>query len=172
MGIIKLSDNLLDRIFVIITAVAFAQFPQVIDHYISALTGAHYEAGKAVADIKKAASKGKKTIEQFIQKHEQNPDADFKASGMNMRSTLDRFNQYADSLKKLKEARPWTRWWVFLRNYDMDLLKAVKFKPGVPLNAEGILYAFFGLILGVLFYHFLIRFPIRKIFSKKKPSDN
>ena len=164
----KLFDGLFDRIFVLVVALAFAQLPQIMDLYVAALTGAQHEASIAVKEYEAAANKGGKDLETYIQKHETNSDADFQETGKVMRNQVRRYENYTSALTAFREAGPFTRWIVFLRHYQQDLLQKIDLKPGVPVHAEGIFYTLLGLLIGVLVYHFVIRLPVQKIFGVKK----
>ena len=159
-------DTMMDRIFSVLGAAIFSQIPNLILLYINTLSGALAESTRQVAAIQRQASLIGLTMEGFITQHLKSAQPAFKASGKIHQATLLRYQEYKGALHALNESEIWNRPFIFIQHLDFAILKAVKFKPAIPLNLEGLIYALIGIILGLILYHGIIKIPFR-IFRKK-----
>lgn len=158
-SIMKLLDHLLDRVFAVAGALVCSQIPRYMQQYMDVLSGAHAESKKGIEILKKQASTGGKSLEDFITKHLQSIDPDFQASGRSMMSALERMQFYKQTLELWNASPIWKKPYIFFTHLDRDLLAAVHFTPGLPLNMEGLVYAFCGIIAGIFFYQLLVKTP-------------
>ena len=152
-------DAVLDRVFSLLGAALFAQIPGFILQYRNALQGALVEAGRSVSSMRSQASLVGKTLDAFIAKHLSSADPDFVASGKIMQETLQRFESYQQALISLQNAGPLEKVFVFFRVMDYSLVRQMHFRPVLPLDPEGVLYALVGLIFGLIFYQGILKLP-------------
>lgn len=146
----NLVGGLSERIIAVVFAVAAAQFPLYYAAYSNTLAGAKLEAQSRLMELETEAAKLQLNVEAFIQRHETNPDAAFRASGRMHRTTLDHYRRYTAMDAALRTPMLWQHPLALARNFDPALHAATRFEPGLPLTAEGGVYALGGLLLAWL----------------------
>jgi len=166
--IMKALDHLMDRVFAVAGALACSQIPRFMQQYMDVMSGAYAESKKAMDILKEQAASTGKSLEEFINKHLQNMDPDFQASGRSMMSAFERMQFYKQTLELWRESPIWKKPYIFFTHLDMDLLAAVDFTPGLPLNAEGLVYALAGIVAGIIFYQLTIKFTYYILFGRKR----
>lgn len=166
-GFFSFLNNLAEKIVSFFMALLLCQLPQLFQQYIDVLVGAHYEAKRNIRVIEQSAKANHKDLNEYIQKHLQNPDRDFQLTGEYMQQLVQREAFYREALEKLRKSPAYLRWWYFLLYFEKELLKQVDFKPALPLTVEAFLYALVGILLGMGIYRILL-WPIYRIFSRKR----
>lgn len=164
-------DGILDRIFTIAGAVTFAQVPQLIQQYIDVLAGALMEAGRQYEAIRIHAAATGKTVNEFIEKHLNSSDPDFRGSGKIFQATVERYEELQSAYKALIDVPLWQKPFSFITHYDSSIMQAVVFEPGLPLNTEGLVYAVTGAVVGFLFYNTILKLPVYLLSSGKKKKE-
>ncbi|MDZ4133573.1 MAG: DUF2937 family protein [Dethiobacteria bacterium] len=147
---LRLIDGILDRVFSIIGAVAFSQFPQFFGQYMQRLGGHLAEAKRALAQYIAAAEALNLTLEEYIREHLESGSEVFTSSGEVIQGLLERVQTLELSYQALQDATIYNRWLVFLREVDWSIATGTweNFVPGVPTTVEGLTYALAGLLLG------------------------
>lgn len=153
-------DGLLDRICAVAGAALFSQAPQLMRQYQDVLAGALAEAQRNIEVFRTQAQLIGRTMEELLDKHLRSPDPDFQATGRVMRAALERYDDYAAAYEALSTASIWERPFVFLAHFDWKLWEALEFRPALPLDAEGAVYAFLGVLFGMAVYHGVLRLPL------------
>ena len=139
--------GLSERAIAVVLAVGAAQFPLYYSAYCNTLAGAKLEAETRYHELEREAAAVQLSVEPFIQRHENNSDAVFKASGRIHRTTLEHFQRYTAMDTALRSAPVWQRTVALAQNFDPELHGALRFEPGLPLTLEGGAYALAGLLL-------------------------
>ncbi len=142
--------HLIDRVFIVLVALAAAQFPMFYAQYANTVAGAEAEAHARYEELQRSAAQVQLTVDQFIEHHRGSSDAAFQASGEIHRSTVTRFRRLEAALGRLRSAQPWEKPVVLAQVWDRDLFAATRLQPGLPLTTEGLLYGLAGLILAAL----------------------
>ncbi|MCS6984663.1 MAG: DUF2937 family protein [Leptospiraceae bacterium] len=141
--------GVIEHLMVVAMTLLFWQFPQLYQQYLDALTGAHYEARKALSLLEESARERGKSLRDYIEKHLKSQDNDFRTSGKNMEKALQRESFYRSALDKLKRAPFYLWWWYFIIYVEFGLLREISFQPGIPLSTAGLFYAAFGMLTGM-----------------------
>ena len=162
----RMIDGLLDRVFCIAGAIGLSQIPGIIQHYVDVLSGALAEARRNVETFREQAALVGRTLPEFIDKHLRNPDPDFQASGRAMQMAVERFEGYGAAFESLRDASIWQRPFLFFAHLDVGLWSQMDYRPTLPLNMEGLIYAAVGIPLGLLAYYGILRLPVY-LFRKK-----
>jgi len=139
-----------ERVIAVVFALAAAQFPVYYLAYANTLAGVRLEAETRYQELQREAAVLQLDIEDFIQRHEDNADEVFQASGRIHRTTLQRYRHYVAMDDALQTAAPWQRPLVLAQNFDRGLHEATHFEPGLPLTAEAGAYALAGVLLAWL----------------------
>jgi hypothetical protein len=155
--------HLLDRVFGVVLAVGAAQFPLYYAQYADTLAGAQSEAQARYLELERAAAAQQLSVDQFIEHHEDNGDAVFRASGEIHRTTVSRFRTLDSSLRQVRGAQVWEKPLVLARVYDRQVAQVLRFQPGLPLSGEGFIYALLGLLLATL-----LSALVRAMFRKRR----
>lgn len=144
---------ILDRILGVCFAIAFLQFPLFISEYQHQLIGHVAELKWQTEAMQVTAAKTGKTLDDYIQKFITQPDPDFSEQGKVMKNVHRRFLKLTSALKALQQSIPITRPWAFIRYFQIDIAKSTlqAFTPGIPLNLEGLLYGFAGILISLFF---------------------
>jgi hypothetical protein len=164
-----------DRIGAILGAFSFSQIPMYIQSYFLQLYGHLAELQYQIEQMRIAAMQNGKTLEQFIQKFVTSSDPDYKAEGELMNSMVERSDTFAQNLYALQKANLWEQPVIFFKTADWSIAQATldTYEVGLPLNVDGGLFAFIGLVLGyIVVYTFrtslwLLTYPFVKLFSRK-----
>ena len=146
----RLCTGFLDRMLAVVLAIAAAQAPVYLDQYTHVLAGVRLEASIRYEELVREASALQLSVEAFVQRHEQNTDPVFQASGRIHRTTLERYRRFDAHYRALEEASAWRRPVVLAGQFDPDIHAAVRFTPGLPLSTEGLAYALAGVLLAGL----------------------
>ena len=146
----RFTGGLLERVFGLTLALCTAQFPVYFSAYCNTLAGAQLEAQTRYQELAREAARIPLSVNAFIQRHESNADAVFRASGRIHRTTIERYERFTAMQAALTSAPLWARPWVLSQNFDRTLHQATGFKPGLPLSAEGGAYAMVGLLVAWL----------------------
>ncbi len=164
MFLFKSIGELADRLICIAFAIFFAQGPLYIEQYLHVLTGAKTEARIAYEDIEKRAASliPPLSVEEFIAHHLDSEDNVFQESGKHFQEMVVRLKNYETAFEKLTTCSVWEKPFVFIQYADPKLKSAMEFKPGFPFSREGLGYALFGAIAGLIIVSI-----IRALFSKK-----
>lgn len=148
--LLKTFGHLLDRSLVVILALGCAQFPLFYEQYLDTLAGAHSEAEVRYRELERSAATLRLSIDQFIERHQDNADPVFRASGDIHRNTVARYRRFDAALTQMRGAAPWGKPVALAQFYDPQIAGAMRFEPGVPLTAEGLAYGFAGLLLAAM----------------------
>jgi hypothetical protein len=146
----RVLGGLLDRVLTVVLTVAALQLPVYYGQYLQVLTGVRLEAEARYLELKREAEGLHLDIEQFIVRHELNPDPVFQASGRIHRSTLERFQRADQAWRELSSATPLQKPVTLYRNFDPSLHEALSFEPGLPHTLEAVGWAGAGLLLSAL----------------------
>lgn len=146
----RLFTGFLDRLLAVTLAVAAAQAPVYYAQYLQTLAGVRQEATARYHELQQEAAALRLDVEAFVQRHEQNADPVFQASGRIHRNTLARYQRFERSWQALNAADVWHRPLVMVRHFDPEIDQAVRFRPGLPLDLEGLGWAVAGLLLAGL----------------------
>jgi hypothetical protein len=163
-------DGILDRILSVTGAVALSQIPEFIQQYIQRLGGHVDEAQHQVELIKETAQSSGHTLKTYIEIFITHADPDMAHQGQLIQRTIERAGELAEALQAIKDASVLTKPFVFLAKIKYPIARATlgDFQPAVPITLESLIYAFIGLFLGLAFYQFVLKLPIRVIKRKKK----
>lgn len=158
-----LIGGILDRAFCTAGALIFSQIPAFMAQYLTLLKGALHESRIQVEALQQRSSALGKSIEAFIEKHLSSSDPDFSASGRLMQETFVRYNAYRDAVQDLEHSTIWQKPFYFIYHLDWNLLKEMKFIPGIPFTVEAGIYAVAGIIFGYIIYTVFIWAPFQLI---------
>ena len=163
----RIINNLFDRIVGVIGAVIFAQIPQFIAQYMQRLGGHVDELKRIITKYTTDAQAHKLTLEAYIQKHLNSSLDIFKTTGQTMQENLIRFNNLHQSLTDLTNAAPYAKFFLFIKNIELSIAKAVykDFTPGIPATYEGLAYAVIGIFFAIFLYYG-IKKALQKILKK------
>ena len=142
--------NLLRWAFVLICAALFAQVPVFVDQYLMRLEGHLAESRLQIDAFSRVAEAGKKSLDQYILKFLEQPDADFLAQGRLMQAAVNRNAFLASACEALQATNPLVRPVVFIRYMDRDILADTwhGFMPGLLLDMNLAIWAFIGFVFG------------------------
>jgi len=152
-------DTVLDRVFCLVFALLFCQFPQFIQQYELRLAGHVQESIHQLDALKKEASRSNKSLEAYIQKFLDQEDPDFVGQGEVMQEMEQRNTLLVNSLTKLHNARAWEKPFVFLFSLQWDICKSTfkTFTIGLSVNLETVLWTLIGALVGFVVYRVLQR---------------
>jgi Protein of unknown function (DUF2937) len=150
----KWLTGLLDRAFSVIGALIFAQAPLFMQEYTQQLVGRTAELHMQVNAMRQAASLSNKSLEQLMQKFMENPDLDVVRQGEMMHALIGRWQQLSEALAAMQGSTLWGRPFAFLFHLNGDAFSSTfqHFRLGLPLNAEGGIYALLGMACGYLLF--------------------
>lgn len=161
MGLLtRFAAGFTERLVALLFALAALQFPVYYAAYSNVVAGARAEAQARYDELLAEAARLQLTVEAFVERHEDNADAVFQASGRIHRSTLERQQRYAAMDHALRGALAWEKPLVLARHWDTGLAQAAQFQPGLPLTLEAAAYGVTGLLLGWLLTA-LLALPLR-----------
>lgn len=151
---VKWFIKMLDRIFAVIGAFLFAQFPFFIQQYTHRLSGHINELSYQVKRLSEAATQSGKTLEQFVQKFVSSHDSDFKLEGELMQEMIVRLKDLSYALESLLRSTPLSRPFSFFYHANWDVVKGTfsSYNLGIPFTLEGAIYALIGIFAGHYFY--------------------
>jgi hypothetical protein len=152
---LRVFDSLTDRTLCVVGAVLFSQGPEFMQQYLQRLGGHLDEARRHLAAFQKTADQAGLTLDRFISQTAANTDpAVAKLSGV-MTDSLERVNALQTAHDALLHTALWERPFVFLRHLDPGIARATGavYQPAVPTTAEGLIYAFAGMVFILALYH-------------------
>lgn len=154
----KWIGGLIDRIFAVIGALTFSQFPLFLQQYQQHLYGHVAELQMQVQAMKNAASATGKSLQQYVVKFLNSGDQDFQHQGELINSMIQRYQKLQEGYQALHEAPLYSKPIMFLKYFDWEIAQSTwkSFEVGFSFNIEGIIYAFAGIVCG-LFCYWLIR---------------
>jgi hypothetical protein len=148
--IVRAVGHLIDRVFIVAAAVAAAQFPVFYGQYANTLAGATGEAQARYAELERAATRQRLSIDGFIEHHNASGDPAVRESGEIHRSTVTRYRKLQTALDDIRGAPFWKKPVVITRRWDRSIFEATKFEPELPLTREGLIFGFAGLLIAAL----------------------
>lgn len=148
--LLRAFGHLFDRIFIVVFALAAAQFPMFYAQYTNTVAGAEAEAHARYDELERSAAQVQLSVDQFIEHHRDSNDPAFHASGEIHRNTVTRYRRLEAVLGRLRTAQPWEKPVVIAQVWDREIVTATRFEPGLPLTTEGLIYGLAGLILAAL----------------------
>lgn len=148
-------NGLIDRTVAVLGVVSFAQFPQFFAQYLQRLGGHLAEAQFMLVSYELTAEYFNMTLDEYIATHIQSGNEIFASSGQLMIDLVNRIQTLERSFVALNEASVYSRWWVFLREYDLQIAKETWsiFTPGIPTTTEGLIYGACGLLVAWVVFH-------------------
>lgn len=162
-------DGMLDRIFSVLGAISFAQFPQFIQQYLQRLAGHMDEARRIVERYKLAADRAGMEFDPYVERFKEDSDPVVAEHGYIMAEAVERLDFLIRAVESLQQSNMFTRPFVFFGNLDTDIAWQawLIFQPGVPTTVEGLVYALTGIAAGLIIYHAL-KWPVYKIRDRNK----
>lgn len=165
---------MIDRVFALIGAFAFAQFPQFYSQYLHELDGHVKELVYQVNQLKQTMQISGKTLQELIAKFLQSTDSDVSKQGEFLNSMVSRLETLNASQVHLEEASVFTKPFLFIRETDVGIaVQTYKtFQFGFTFTWEGLIYALIGLIVGYTLFRgvILIFKGIGSLFRRKPDS--
>ncbi|TFH42208.1 MAG: DUF2937 family protein [Chrysiogenales bacterium] len=166
-------DSLLDRICAVIGAAAFAQFPSFLAQYLQRLGGHRDEAARNIGKYREIAGEIGMTVREYAGRLASSADDVIARTGRKIAEDVDRLDALTRALQDLRDAPPYSKCIVFVKNADFDIVRAVwgDFTPGLPLTTEGAAYAAAGVVAGMVLYFCVKKLLILvagKIVARKK----
>ena len=145
---------MIDRVFAVVGAAAFAQFPQFYSQYLHELAGHVAELTHQVNLLKQSAQASGKTVQELIIKFLQFSDPDVVKQGEYMKLMVERLENLTSSQNSLQEASVFTKPLLFIREADGGIALETyhRFQVGFMFTWEGVVYALIGLVAGYLFF--------------------
>jgi len=142
------------RIFIVLMALAFSQFPAFENSYSQNLAGHVDELRYQMDQIEEIATRSGKTVDEFIHKFESNSDADFQRLGTWMRELRARLIALENAQFNLEKASRVARPFVFMLYSDKIIAKSAfqKYRFSVPISVEGVVWAVLGAFVGYLVF--------------------
>jgi hypothetical protein len=170
---VRFIDSLMDRICAVLGALAFAQFPQYCAQYIQRLGGHVDEAARNMEKYREIAKDVGKSLYQYSQHLLNSKDPAVFKTGQKIAGDLERYDQLAAALKELQNAPAYKKFFVFIKNIDLDIARAAwdNFTPGLPVTLEGAAYAAAGIVVGMILYFCVSRLiiqAVKKIAGRKR----
>lgn len=157
------TSKIVDRIFCLLFALLFLQFPLFMEQYTTRLSGhvdeLHFQVGK----IEKVAKASNKSLHQYIEKFLESKESDFSKQGSLMKEMVERKAYLANALESMHSANPLTRPFIFLFKSDWEIVQnsLASYQPGLAITFESAIYGVVGLFIGYYFYLLLSSFASR-----------
>jgi len=163
-------DGLLDRALCVAGTIIFSQIPEFMQQYLQRLGGHLDEARRQLAQFRHTAEQSGLTLDNFIHQTSANVDPAVAKLGAVMNDSAARVHQLETALTAIRDASLWTRPFVFLQHVDPAIASATWsiFRPAVPTTVEGLVYAAFGLLILLSFYHAGVKYPIRRAVRRRR----
>lgn len=170
----KLVDKIADRAAAVAGAVGLAQFPAFLNSYTQRLGGHVDEARINVAGWQHIADKTTGgNLADLISIYQNTDHQAVIEAGNKAAADVARFQGLEHALKDLLNANAFERAYTFLKHVDTDIAyNTLKhYTPNIPTDAEGLVYAGVGLLLGMLCYRGIkkgIELTYKNITKKKQ----
>lgn len=170
---LRMVEGLFDRLLALAGAIILVQFPQFYAQYLQRLGGHLDEARRIVSEYIKAAASNQLSIQEYINIHLNSTDKVFISTGKIIQDAVERLEHLESSFLALKDATPWTKLWVFIREADPEIVRKTWsiFTPGIPTTLEAFIYALIGILLAWGIYRGikgLIILAFRKLTAPKR----
>lgn len=155
--ILRLLGGVFDRLFALMGAFVFMQFPLFMNQYTHELKGHVNELQYHISLMNTAAATTGKSLEVYMQKFQNSSDPDFAAQGQLMQILFNRWQDFSHSLHALENSVVYKKLFVFMHYANKELFYSTftSFQAGVETSFEGISYAFIGFFLGIFIYRIL-----------------
>ncbi len=165
--------KIIDRLCVVAGALFCSQAPLFMQYYSQQLAGRVAELQTQIKAMTLIATQTGKNLSSYILKFLNSQDEDFRLQGELMKEMVTRANHLTEGLQALQEATVWQKPLAFLQFFSWDVAQTTwdTYKVGIPLTAEGFIYALLGTLLGFLLFTLLkrIAFLISLPFRRQKP---
>ena len=145
-----LFGNLGDRLVCVFFAFLFTQVPTYINQYTDVLAGAKMEAQKTYVELDESAAEFNLTVDAYLKKLVANEDAMVRENAEVSLNAVERYRRYQEAFEALTSASLWTRPFSLLKHYDKSIHAAMQFETNIPITVEGGVYAFVGVLIGLL----------------------
>lgn len=170
-------SGLMDRIFAVVGAFTFSQWPLFMQHYQNHLTGHASELLIQIEAMRRAASLSGKSLQEYVLKFLSSSDLDFKNQGELMQQMIDRQRHLTEALESLQQAPLYFKPFFFIKYYDKNIGYSTweSYQTGFLFNGEGAIYSLIGIIFGLCLYWMiqkLFKFTIFSAFKKKQISKS
>ena len=148
-------------------AAALSQFPEYAQQYTQRLGGAVDELRIITEDFDRTAGIAGLDRARALERYVASDDAFLAGQGRSMEGTFERYQSLSDTLERIRNADPVTRFQSLPAYFDTDIGRRTleNYKPAMPVTIEGVLYAGAGFILGYLMLSGIWRFgtlPFRR----------
>jgi hypothetical protein len=156
-----------ERLLSVSLAILFMLVPAYMDQYTAKLAEAQAETQNTYQDLDSQAAKYNLTVEEYLDKliadgaqtEREDPEAD--------KGKISRFKKYTTALDRLQKGPLWARPFRLIKHYDSTINASLQFKPILPFNFVGIVYALIGMVIGIILAS-LLRSLFNSIFGVKK----
>lgn len=153
----------MDRLLCVFGAALFSQLPEFIQQYLQRLGGHLDEARHQLDQFQNAAAQTHVTLGQLIANSQASSEPTVAQLGRVMQATVERVHDLASAQAAIENASLFMRPMEFFRHLDFSVASATWsiFRPAVPTTLEGLVYAAFGVVFTLSFYHSAVRYPVR-----------
>jgi hypothetical protein len=168
--LVGMGDGVLDRVLCVLGTVAFSQVPEFMQQYLQRLGGHLDEARRQLDQFRQVAEQSGLTLDRLIDQTQTNPDAAVAKLSTVMTRAVSRVEELETAQLAIQSASLWERPFVFARNMDSEIARATGdiFKPAVPTTVEGLVYAIVGMLVVLMIYHALVRYPVVSIARRRR----
>lgn len=159
-------DAFMGRLFSVIGAVLFSQFPNFVQAYLQRLGGHLDEIKRVIAQYEGAAKETGKTLKEYINIHLNSNSPEIVKTGQIISDHLSRADHLDKSMSAVANAGPFTKFISFVSNADWTIARETlsNYTPGLSFNLESVMYGLAGIIIGMILY-FVIKAPVKGIFG-------
>lgn len=133
-------------------AAGLAQFPAFYQQYLQRLGGRLDQAMLAVGRMRQAAEDQQLDLAAYVARFENSSDPVFRREGQNLIATLEEADRLQAAHAALSTADPLQRPLALASHFDSDLALSTldRYVPALPIDAEGLVYAALGVLVGLL----------------------
>ena len=152
---LKWIEGLADRIFAVLGAALFSQMPAFVKHYEQRLGGHVDEAARNVSAWQAMADKiANGCLDMLVSMGQASSEVFSLEASRKCAEDLARHETLLQALESIQNAPAWARGIVLLRHADVQIARATAraFTPNLPMDAEGLVYALFGVIFGLALF--------------------
>lgn len=167
---LSIIGSVLERVTIVLSALAFAQIPLFIQQYEQQLIGRIDELQTQVNAFQKAA--GGLSLDAYIAKFSSNSDLIIANHGKILHTIVDRYSSLTQTYASLESANGIVKPFVFIAHFYPDIAQSTwgHFNLGLPLTVEGAFYSLAGVMVGMLFIR-MISFPFRRLSVREKSAE-
>ena len=145
-------SRLLNGLAAVLGAGVFAQFPEFYQQYLQRLGG---RLDQALIDMERLLNDATilgRTLEAYLEELLQSGTLAARQAARRELERVENADQLRSAYEALSQAGTLERPLVFFRHLDPDLAGEVLdvFVPALPVSPEGLVYAGFGMVLGLL----------------------